>query len=353
MKSLPWYSQFLAIYTAIVISLCQQSAIAHTTFSIEFFEHHRSLREQSLQRAVVNYAKSNKIHKSYRTNIDVQLISNNNNIRQYIAFEEARDFFVNIINFNVQKELLYPKSELLITLGFQRMGDQLFVNQALHGPGFSSQFHSHSFRLRSGYYLLPNYQQFYVRQANQMQSSSLWSSELQLQTKPQANLDWYFIFGYDYFHQLGTDIAFRSKFRNNSVGGNPNNAKFWYDFSIFSFSSHLLFNFDKWKVKPKWNIGINESAYGFENKHSVLGIEISRHNLQLSISHLKIDKNALVAVFTDESIDMTHVEGFQLALQYQATDKIALNFNVANLLDKETQENVFSGRMTATFWGEL
>ena len=59
-----------------------------------------------------------------------------------------------------------------------------------------------------------------------------------------------------------------------------------------------------------------------ENKHSILSVEITRESIDLSFSHIKIDK-------------------------------ITLNLKIANLLDKQTKEDIFSESIMATFWGDL
>lgn len=155
------------------------------------------------------------------------------------------------------------------------------------------------------------------------------------------------------FSELGAETAYRSKFRNNSVFGDVDNAKFAYDYSIFSLATSYDYRFSRLTLSPFFNWGLNESAFNYENKYFKYGINLNYNKTKLSASYISIDKNALVAVFTDENVDMANVKGGQLELNHELYKNLSLNFNFTQLVDKQNDEQIESMLISATYWSKL
>ncbi|MCB0422489.1 MAG: hypothetical protein KDD61_15925, partial [Bdellovibrionales bacterium] len=167
------------------------------------------------------------------------------------------------------------------------------------------------------------------------------------------SLNAFLFFGYDYFSELGTEAAFRSKLRNNSVRGDIVKAEFVYDYSIFSAVTKLEWQVGRYLVSPYVNIGMNESAFNGENLHSFLGIDLGFAQTTLGVNYVDIQKNALIAIYTDESIDRANVSGWEARAQHKFSDQFRLNFQVSLLDDREIDEQIVTTKLSATIWSQL
>ena len=137
------------------------------------------------------------------------------------------------------------------------------------------------------------------------------------------------------------------------VFGDVDNAKFAYDYSIFSLATSYDYRFSRLTLSPFFNWGLNESAFNYENKYFKYGINLNYNKTKLSASYISIDKNALVAVFTDENVDMANVKGGQLELNHELYKNLSLNFNFTQLVDKQNDEQIESMLISATYWSKL
>lgn len=327
-------------------------AIASTELAIEYFGHQRNLRSQNLQRAKVIYTDQTHLSANWKATVNTEVVATNANVKQHVAYEEVRDFYVDVRELSIERYLKPPNFNGQLKLGFHEVDNQLFVSRSLSGPGvkISSQFPYAL--LSTAYYLLPEYEQYYVKDSTARKNSALWSSRLSLPLGGSQN-SIPITFGYDYFSQLGVETAYRSRFRNNTVVGGPDNAQFAYDYSIFSLGLSYTTYYQKWKWMPFGNWGINESAFSGENQHLELGLEAAQEDSSIRLSYIHLEKNSLVATYTDESIDLTNVSGGQIQVYHKVLPKLGVRFDVASLQDLDSAEKVNSAKVSATFWGNL
>ncbi|MCB0357381.1 MAG: hypothetical protein KDD40_10255, partial [Bdellovibrionales bacterium] len=160
-----WCGVIFTFFNLAIVSFSSlQPLKAKTRFSLEYFEQTRQLRTQNLQRAKVNYIQTKKVTEGLHSYIDADLVSTNANVKQHVSFEEVRDFYLDLKSFYLQKEFNSSTIKNKTDLGFQELDSYSFVTRALNGPGLATQFTITNFAFFStGYFLLPSYEQFYVK----------------------------------------------------------------------------------------------------------------------------------------------------------------------------------------------
>ncbi|MCB0420718.1 MAG: hypothetical protein KDD61_06965, partial [Bdellovibrionales bacterium] len=226
-------SSLLSVVVRVLAVVLAGQCLATVHLGVEHFQQKTPMAQQSQQRAIITFGQTLNLGGPLKALVDLDLISTSTNTKQYIAVEQARDFFVEVREFSVNRGFNPIGLELNTKVGFFALGSDIAAQKNLNGPGASVALKGDTSNISTSFLLLPSYEQYYIKDNTDSQSSTLWSVQAHKRLAIRDSLNAFLFFGYDYFSELGTEAAFRSKLRNNSVRGDIVKAEFVYDYSIF------------------------------------------------------------------------------------------------------------------------
>lgn len=333
------------LFTCVVVVLSNYVLAYSTKFSVEHLSRDLSQENSRIQRTKIALSDELKVNTTVDLSLAVEASQSFvNNIQQY-AKDRYDGFNLDISKFCF---IFNVKRDSAIKVGVFGDRSALYATKNVYAPGVGYQLSDKKIELSSSYLNVPSSRKFYLNRSS-TELASLWNSYLKYFFLNDDFQKLSVAIGYQFYSGLGSDIARQSGIRGNSTYGNREIAEFAYDYSIAS----VFLDYASWIGSHQFGVEIevsnNLSAYDSEAHVYRTGISWKYKKISSQISILKIEKNAMIAVYTDEILDSTSVQGMTMSSSYEISKNFFTNIKLANVENYELERRNTSVFMSLNF----
>lgn len=319
---------FIFLFFFVFISL----SFADIHYSIESFHRETDLDSRSEQRNIVRYEDEKSLGLDMLFNVTMEFQYSFINSVSHISQENNDEFTVHVQDFFLlyQNQNSILKNDIFLTVGVQECSDSSFLSQNINAPGIELSAKQSEWRASSGYFLIPSNRKFFISQKKDYEyprkQTSLWSSSFSFDLLKDSLYKTNILMNYDYYSNLDNQTAFQSGLRGNSSVGDEITSEFLYDYSIPSFALKFIRNFGKWDSVTSLSYGKNISAPDDFSDFFKISSGTSNEKVRILFSYLKIERDSMISLFTDEVINQTDVKGYLIDYLHNFREDFSIGF---------------------------